>query len=62
MKDSNRKEWKIAKLGSGETRSHKDADGNILYENIGADMIVLQFAEPSKKVEEGRKWEVIEAT
>jgi hypothetical protein len=27
VKDSNGKEWKIVKLGSGVTRSHKDADG-----------------------------------
>jgi hypothetical protein len=47
VKDSNGKEWKIVKLGSGVTRSHKDADGNILNDNIGVDMIVLQFAEPS---------------
>jgi hypothetical protein len=61
IKDSNGKEWKIVKLGSGVTRSHKDdADGNLLYDDIGVDMIVLQFAEPSKKVKKGRKWEMIE--
>jgi hypothetical protein len=50
VKDSNGKEWKTVKLGSGVTTSHKDADGNIPYDDIGVDMIVLQFAEPSKKV------------
>jgi hypothetical protein len=49
VKDSNGKEWKIVKLGSGVTRSHEDADDrNILDDNIGVDMIVLQFAEPSR--------------
>jgi hypothetical protein len=60
IKDRQGKEFKIVKIGSGETRSHKDADGNLLYDNIGGDMMVLQFAEPSKKVKKGRKWEVIE--
>jgi hypothetical protein len=61
IKDSNGKEWKIVKLGSGVTRSHQDdADGNLLYDDIGVDMIVLQFAAPSKKVKKGRKWEEIE--
>ena len=60
IKDRQGKEFKIVKMGSGETRSHKDADGNLLYDNIGGDMMVLQIAEPSKKVKKGRKWEVIE--
>jgi hypothetical protein len=60
VKDSNGKEWKIVKLCSGVTRSHRDADGNILYDNIGVDMIVLQFAATSKKVKKARKWEVVE--
>jgi hypothetical protein len=46
IKDRQGKEWKIVKIGSGETRSHKDADGNLLYDNIGGDMMALQFAEP----------------
>jgi hypothetical protein len=41
IKDRQGKVWKIVKIGRGETRSHKDADGNLLYDNIGVDMMVL---------------------
>jgi hypothetical protein len=30
IKDDTNKEWKLVKVGSGETRSHKDAEKNFI--------------------------------
>jgi hypothetical protein len=60
IRDDTNKEWKIVKVGSGETRSHKDSDNKLVYDNIGGELVVLQFSEPTKKVKKGRKWEVVE--
>ena len=48
------------KVGSGETRSHKDSENKLVYDNIGGELVVLQFSEPTKKVKKRRNWELVE--
>ena len=48
------------KVGGGETRSHKDSDNKLVYDNIGGELVVLQFSEPTKKVKKRRNWELVE--
>ena len=60
IKDNTNKEWKLVKVGSGETRSHKDSENQLVYDNVGGELVVLQFSEPTKKVKKGKKWELVE--
>ena len=60
IKDNTNKAWKLVKVGSGETRSHKDSDNKFVCDNIGGELVALQFSEPTKKVKKGKKWELVE--
>jgi hypothetical protein len=44
IKDNTNKEWKPVKVGSGETRSHTDSENQLVYDNIGGELVVLQFS------------------
>jgi hypothetical protein len=47
IKDDTKKEWKLVKVGSGETRSHMDSDNKFVCDNIGGELVALQFSEPT---------------
>ena len=54
--DEDNRDWKIIKIGEGETVVHRDGSGFVSYDRHGDGWILLQFAEKSTKERRGKKW------